>query len=96
MEEEIAHLQGPQNRFSASNTNPGISGDQSNSPNQSRNISVTEADGTKTSLPKQSNASDNSSSGTLGLVNPSLQGSLLSVDGRPPSTISKTRNITQV
>ena len=34
--------------------------------------------------------------GTLGVVNPSLQGSLLSVDGRPPSTMSKTRNITQV
>ena len=94
--EEIAQMQGSQNRFSTSNTNPGMERAHSNSPDQSRNISVIEADGTKTSLPKQSNASDNSSSGTLGVVNPSLQGSLLSVDGRPPSTMSKTRNITQV
>jgi len=47
-------------------------------------------------MPKHS-GSDQSSSGTLGAVNPSLQGSLLSVNsGRPPSSTSKTRNITQV
>lgn len=47
-------------------------------------------------LPKLS-GSDQSSSGTLGVANQSLQGSLLSVNSaRPPSTTSKTRNITQV
>ena len=47
-------------------------------------------------IPKHS-GSDQSSSGTLGQVNQSLQGSLLSVNsGRPPSSTSKTRNITQV
>ena len=52
--------------------------------------------GNGTSIPKHS-GSDQSSSGTLGAVNPSLQGSLLSVNsGRPPSSTSKTRNITQV
>ena len=51
---------------------------------------------TGTSIPKHS-GSDQSSSGTLGQVNQSLQGSLLSVNsGRPPSSTSKTRNITQV
>ena len=49
-----------------------------------------------TTMPKHS-GSDHSSSGTLGLANPSLQGSLLSLNsGRPASTQSKTRNITQV
>jgi hypothetical protein len=48
------------------------------------------------SVPKHS-GSDQSSSGTLGQVNQSLQGSLLSVNsGRPASSTSKTRNITQV
>ena len=48
-------------------------------------------------LPKNSGNSDNSSSGTLGLANNSLQGSLISVNsGRPPSSVAKTRNITQV
>ncbi len=52
-------------------------------------------------VPKNSNNSDGSSSGTLGNLtsglNGSLQGSLISVNsGRPPSTVSKTRNITQV
>ena len=47
--------------------------------------------------PKTSGNSDNSSSGTLGMANTSLQGSLLSVNsGRPPSSAAKTRNITQV
>lgn len=47
--------------------------------------------------PKTSGNSDNSSSGTLGMANNSLQGSLLSVNsGRPPSSAAKTRNITQV
>jgi hypothetical protein len=50
-----------------------------------------------TSVPKNSGNSDNSSSGTLGIANNSLQGSLISVNsGRPPSSVSKTRNITQV
>merc|ERR1711997_567068 len=45
-------------------------------------------------LPKNSGNSDNSSSGTLGLANNSLQGSLISVNsGRPPSSVAKTRNI---
>jgi len=49
-----------------------------------------------TSIPKHS-GSDQSSSGTLGVATHSLQGSLLSVNSaRPPSTTSKTRNITQV
>ena len=53
-------------------------------------------DASGATVPKLS-GSDNSSSGTLGVVNSSLQGSLLSVNsGRPPSTVSKTRNITQV
>ncbi len=52
--------------------------------------------GSGTSVPKHS-GSDQSSSGTLGVANQSLQGSLLSVNsGRPPSSTSKTRNITQV
>merc|ERR1712008_562691 len=43
-------------------------------------------------LPKNSGNSDNSSSGTLGLANNSLQGSLISVNsGRPPSSVAKTR-----
>ena len=49
--------------------------------------------------PKNSGNSDNSSSGTLGMANNSLQGSLISVNsgvGRPPSSAAKTRNITQV
>lgn len=51
----------------------------------------------KMSVPKTSGNSDNSSSGTLGLANTSLQGSLISVNsGRPPSSVAKTRNITQV
>lgn len=52
---------------------------------------------TTSALPKTSGNSDNSSSGTLGLANNSLQGSLISVNsGRPPSSAAKTRNITQV
>lgn len=49
-------------------------------------------------VPKNSGTSDNSSSGTLGLANNSLQGSLISVNSghRPPSSVAKTRNITQV
>ena len=51
----------------------------------------------KMSVPKTSGNSDNSSSGTLGMANNSLQGSLISVNsGRPPSSVAKTRNITQV
>ena len=71
------------------------SSNSSNQGNQVHNAS-TVGDGPTAAMPKHSNASDNSSSGTLGIINPSLQGSLLSVDGRPPSIISKTRNITQV
>jgi len=63
--------------------------------------------GRPTAVPKLS-GSDNSTTASASSgggggreVNPSLQGSLLSVNshggvGRPPSTISKTRNITQV
>lgn len=93
--EEIHNLQGLNNIYStdATSANTGAS---TNSPNQVHNNPATDAEGSTTAVPKQSNASDNSSSGTLGVVNPSLQGSLLSVDGRPPSTMSKTRNITQV
>ena len=51
----------------------------------------------QSALPKNSGNSDNSSSGTLGIANNSLQGSLISVNsGRPPSSVAKTRNITQV
>ena len=53
--------------------------------------------GLKAGVPK--NSGSDSSAATLGLANPSLQGSLLSLangNGRPPSTQSKTRNITQV
>ena len=93
--EEIHNLQCLNNIYSTDATSAN-SGASTNSPNQVHNNQTTEVEGSTTAVPKQSNASDNSSSGTLGVVNPSLQGSLLSVDGRPPSTMSKTRNITQV
>ena len=65
--------------------------DQTDNPELSRNNNKMSA------LPKNSGNSDNSSSGTLGLANNSLQGSLISVNsGRPPSSVAKTRNITQV
>ncbi len=61
-----------------------------------RNNNKMNAPGTS-ALPKTSGNSDHSSSGTLGLANNSLQGSLISVNsGRPPSSVAKTRNITQV
>ena len=93
--ENMNNFQDASNRYLTDNSNSGTSRDPSNSPKTVQTV-LNGSDGTKTSIPKQSNVSDNSSSGTLGAVNPSLQGSLLSVDGRPPSTMSKTRNITQV
>ena len=89
------NFQDAPNRYSTDNSNSGTSRDPSNSPKTVQSV-LNGSDCPKTSVPKQSNVSDNSSSGTLGVINPSLQGSLLSVDGRPPSTMSKTRNITQV
>ena len=93
--ENVNNFQDASNRYLTDNSNSGTSRDPSNSPKTVQTI-LNGSDAPKTSIPKQSNVSDNSSSGTLGAVNPSLQGSLLSVDGRPPSTMSKTRNITQV
>ena len=94
--QNINNFQAAPNRYSTDNSTQGLSRDPSNSPKIVQSVLNAGSDGHKTSIPKQSNASDNSSSGTLGVVNSSLQGSLLSVDGRPPSTMSKTRNITQV
>jgi len=78
----------------SSHDNSGNSVDSGNNNKESK-------DNNTAGLPKLSQGSDNSSGGSSGMggvINPSLQGSLLSVNshGRPPSTVSKTRNITQV
>lgn len=77
--------------------NSGNRGSNNNIPINNSGRNKVGPTGNGTAVPPKNSGSDNSSSGTLGITNPSLQGSLLSVNsGRPPSTMSKTRNITQV
>ena len=78
------------------NMDPDPINDMYNHPRN--NNSKSSVAGSNVGPPKNSGNSDNSSSGTLGLANNSLQGSLISVNSgvRPPSSAAKTRNITQV
>ena len=90
MEQFNATLEGSSDGESALNRNGVLT------HHHPRGSKSSHASGNGTSIPKHS-GSDQSSSGTLGVANQSLQGSLLSVNsGRPPSSTSKTRNITQV
>ena len=80
--------------------NPNMDPDPINDMYQRNNnkTSVASSSNGNVGPPKNSGNSDNSSSGTLGMANNSLQGSLISVNSgvRPPSSAAKTRNITQV
>ena len=78
------------------NMDPDPINDMYNHPRN--NNSKSSVAGSNVGPPKNSGNSDNSSSGTLGLANNSLQGSLISVNSgvRPPSLVAKTRNVTQV